>query len=192
LNDKIRELAARVKVSFVDMFEIYYTWPESDGGWTSLLSTDHVHPSIKGYEVMTESWFEEIKRLPFSPRNIKATRLTGQIADSHHEGNKISWNHSQKLFDQADFQAYRIYRSEVDAESAAYTHIKTVSLVHRDAHITGSIGFPGLNSSGRNYLDLDINPSSMYKYVLRLVRKDGVVGTSSRIANDNAQGGTGH
>ncbi len=192
LNDKIRELAVRVKVSFIDMFEIFFTWPESDGGWISLLSIDHVHPSIKGYEVMTESWFEEIKRLPFSPGNIKATRLVEQIADSHQEGNKITWNHSQKLFDQADFQAYRIYRAKIGEESTEYTHIKTVSLLQNDASITGSIGFPGLNRSGRNYLDLDIDPSSMYKYVLRLVRKNGVVGPISRIANDNAQGGSGH
>lgn len=192
LNDKIRELAVRVKVSFIDMFDIFYTWPESDGGWTSLLSNDYVHPSIKGYEVMTESWFEEIKRLPYFPTNIKVTRLVEQIADARQEGNKVTWNHSQKLFDQADFQSYRIYRSRVGAESAPYTHIKTVSLVHRDAAITGSIGFPGLNSSGRNYLDLDIDPSSMYKYILRLVRKDGVVGPSSRIAKSSAQGGTEH
>ncbi|MFC2165154.1 GDSL-type esterase/lipase family protein [Acidobacteriota bacterium] len=193
LNDKIRELAARVNVSFIDMFEIFYTWPESDGGWTSLLSIDHVHPSIKGYEVMTESWFKEIKRIPFYPSNVKTTRLMEQIAESHQEANKITWNHSQKLFDQADFQTYRIYRSKVDAESSGYTHITTVSLVHRDANITGSIGFPGLNSSSsRNYLDLDIDPLSMYKYVLRLVRKDGVVGPSSRISKNNTQGGTGH
>jgi hypothetical protein len=181
-----------VKVSFIDMFEIYYTWPESDGGWTSLLSTDHVHPSIKGYEVMTESWFEEIKRIPFYPKNIKAARLVEQVADSHQGGNKVSWNHSPKLFDRADFHAYRIYRSMDSMEAPAWKHIKTIVLASRDAHITGSIGFPGLDEFGRSYLDLDIDPSSMYKYVLRLVRKDGVVGPSSRIAKDNAQGGTEH
>lgn len=192
LNDKIRELADRVKVSFVDMFEIFYTWPESDGGWTSLLSIDHVHPSIKGYKVMTESWFEEIKRIPFYPKNIQATRLVDQVADSSQEGNRVAWNHSPKLFDQADFQAYRIYRSKISMEAPDWKHIKTIVIASRDARSTGSIGFPGLGKFGQNYLDLDIDPSSMYKYVLRLVRKDGVVGPSSRIAKDNAQGGTGH
>jgi len=192
LNDKIRALAERVKVSFIDMFEIYYTWPESDGGWTSLLSNDYVHPSIKGYEVMTESWFEEIKRLPFSPRNLRAVRLEEQIADFLQVGNKITWNHSPKLYGQTDFRAYRIYRLKVGAESTAYTQIIALSLVHRDAHTTGSIGFPGPGSFGRNYIDLDIDPLSSYKYIIRLVRNDGVVGPSSRITKDNAQGGTEH
>jgi hypothetical protein len=192
LNDKIRELAARVKVSFIDMFEIFYTWPESDGGWTSLLSNDHVHPSIKGYEVMTDSWFEEIKRFPFSPKNIKATRLLEQIDDAHQQGNKISWNHSPKLYDYTDFRAYKIYRSKIGDNPKEFTLIKTVTLEHNDAHITGSIGFPGLNRFGEYYLDLDIDPPTRYKYALRLIRKDGVVGPSSRIAKDNAQGGTEH
>jgi lysophospholipase L1-like esterase len=192
LNDKIRDMSDRVQVSFIDMFEIFYNWPESDGGWTSLLSNDYVHPSIKGYEVMTESWFEEIMRFPFFPRNIKAIRLQEQVEDAHQDGNKITWNHSPKLYDQIDFRAYRIYRSKIGEESKGFSHIDTVSLDHRDAHITGSIVFPGVDNSGKNYLDLDIDPSTRYKYVLRLVRKDGVVGPSSRIAKDNAQGGTGH
>jgi hypothetical protein len=174
------------------MFEIFYTWPENDGGWISLLSNDHVHPSIKGYEVMTESWFEEIKRIPFYPKNIRATRLKEQVGSSHQEANRVTWNHSPKLFDRADFHAYRIYRSKITQTAPEWKHIDTIVIASREARITGSIGFPGLNKFGQNYLDLDIDLSSMYKYVLRLVRKDGVVGPSSRIAKDNAQGGTGN
>ncbi|MBN1223233.1 MAG: SGNH/GDSL hydrolase family protein [Candidatus Aminicenantes bacterium] len=190
LNDLIRDLADRIKVSFIDMFEIFYSWPESDGGWTSLLSNDYVHPSIKGYEVMTESWFGEIKQIPFPVINFKAERLIQQYPGSTQEANNITWNHSPKLFDRSNFRAYEIYRTEIDANISTFSLVKTVMLSQAESRIAGSIVFPNHNIFGQGYMDFDIADSQRYKYVIFLVRKDDIIGPNSNIAKDNTQGGT--
>jgi len=189
LNDKIRDLADRIKVSFLDMFEIFYAWPESDGGWKSLLSNDYVHPSIKGYEVMTESWFGEIKRIPFPVTDFKVIRLEQQLASSTQEANDLTWNHSPKLFDRNDFRAYEIYRTEIDAEMATVQLRKLLILSPPESRKAGSIVFPDHSGFGQGFKDFDIAESKRYKYVIVLVRKDDVAGPYSHITKDNTQGG---
>ena len=185
LNDKIRDLAKEVKVPLVDMFNIFYNYPESEGGWTVLLSNDYVHPSIKGYEIMTESWFKEIQNLPFPPANVDANRVHDQVLDSVQEGNVVIWRISPKLTDEQSFRAYKIYRAKLGVQPLILKHLNTLIIRNSDASKMGFLDFPGLDTSGNNYLDAQIEPSSHYRYAISMVRRDGVEGPLSRIVQDN-------
>jgi lysophospholipase L1-like esterase len=185
LNDKIRVMAEEEKVPLVDMFDIFFYYPESDGGWISLLSVDKVHPSIKGYEVMKESWFEEIKILPFPPANVDAKRIRDQVQDFIQEGNVVNWEISPKLSDEQDFHAYKIYRADVSVHPLSLKQVKSLTINKSDANILGFIDFPGLKKFGYNYLDLQIEHSNHYKYAISMVREDGIEGPLSNIVRDN-------
>jgi len=184
LNDKIIDLAARLEVSFIDMFDIFYSYPESDGGWVSLLSSDKVHPSIKGYILMTESWFGEIQTLPFPPCGVGAQRVHDQVLDYTLEGNVITWDASPKLSGDVDFRAYRIYRLDTSVKPLSVQLVKTFRIRELDAAQMGYLDFPGLEGQGYKFFDTDIEHSHFYKYALSLVRDDGMEGPPSAIAED--------
>lgn len=184
LNDKIRDLAVKLELPFVDMFDIFYTYPESDGGWISLLSNDKVHPSIKGYILMTESWFGEIETLPFPPCDVEAHRVHDQILDFIQEGNVLTWKVSPKLSDEVDFRAYKIYRLDTSVNPLAIRLLKTLYNRESDATLMGFLDFPGLEGQGYKYFDIDIEHSHFYEYTLSLVRADGMEGPLSTIAQD--------
>ena len=188
LNDKIRDLAAEVKVPLVDMFGIFFYYPESDGGWTSLLSNDKVHPSIKGYILMTESWFEEIQTLPFPPCDVGANRVRDQVQDFIQEGNVVNWEISPKLSDEQGFRAYKIYRVDFSVKPLSIKLLKTLSIRDSDATVMGYLDFPGLEGTGHKYFDIKIEHSHLYKYAISLVRDDKIEGPLSASAQDITQG----
>ncbi len=190
LNDKIRDLAALLKVASVDMFDIYYTWPQDDGGWRSLLSTDKVHPNQKGYQVMANAWLEEIQRIPFPAEGFTVVRLHDQVGDSVREANSLMWRDSQKIQDKSDFRTYRIYRKKTGEDSLPFTVVKTLLLRTPEVYISGVISFPGSDNFKRRYLDVNIEYLLNYKYTVTMVRKDGVEGPPSNIGQDTSQGGS--
>jgi lysophospholipase L1-like esterase len=184
LNDKIRVLADEDKVPLVDMFDIYFNYPEDDGGWISLLSIDKVHPSIKGYKVMTKSWFEEIQTFPFPPCDIEANRVREQILDFIQQGNVVTWKISPKLSSETGFLAYKIYRGDLSEEPLSFKFLTTLSINDSDATVMGNLDFPGLIGPGRKYFDMKIDPSHSYKYAISLVRDDEIEGPLSASAQD--------
>ena len=188
LNDKIRVMADEEKVPLVDMFDIFFYYPESDGGWTSLLSIDKVHPSIKGYKIMTESWFEEIQTLPFPPCAVGANRVRDQVVDFIQQGNVVTWKISPKLSDEIGFRAYKIYRGDLSVEPLSFKLLKTLSIRDSDATVMGYLDFPGLEGTGRKYFDIKIEHSHLYKYAISLVRDDKIEGPLSASAKDITQG----
>ena len=191
LNDKIRNLAADEKVPLMDIFDIFYTYPESDGGWLSLISDDKVHPSIKGYQLMAESWFIEIMNLPFPPSNVKAERFRDQIENYVYEANQVSWQDSPKISDISLFKAYAIYREDSTAHDTELKLVKTYDLGDSDARIAGFIGFPSQIKNGNCFLDFDIEYTHSYRYIILLIREDDVEGPSSFFVEDDTLGGTG-
>ncbi|NOR12969.1 MAG: hypothetical protein GQ545_06920 [Candidatus Aminicenantes bacterium] len=184
LNNKIRDLAAEVKVPLVDMFDIFFNHP---AGWRNLLSNDKVHPSIKGYIVMTESWFEEIQTLPFPPCGVEANRVSDQIVDFFQEGNVVKWKISPKLSDEIGFKAYKIYRVDFSVKPLSIKLLKTLSIRESDASVLGYLDFPGLEGSGYKYFDISIEHSHLYKYAVSLVRDDKIEGPLSASTQDIAQ-----
>jgi lysophospholipase L1-like esterase len=190
LNDKIRDLAVQKKVAFVDMFDIYFVWPQDDGGWRSLLSTDKVHPNQKGYQVMAESWSEEIQRIPFPAEGLWAARLHDEIGDSVREANSLTWQDSSKIRDKNEFRTYRIYRKKSGDSSSPFEVVKTLLLKEPEVFISGVISFPNFDNFNRKYLDLNIEYFLNYKYTVTMVRKDGIEGPPSNIGQDTSQGGS--
>jgi lysophospholipase L1-like esterase len=190
LNDKIRDLAERLKVAFVDMFSIYIVWSEDDGGWKSLLSSDKVHPNKKGYQVMAESWLDEIQRLPFPAEGFWVARHHDQVGDSVREANSLGWQDSYKIRDKADFRAYRIYRTKISENTTPFKLLKILPVQTPEVYAMGVISFPNCDNFARRYLDINIEYLADYKYTVTLVRKDGVEGPPSNIEQDTFQGGS--
>ncbi len=63
ISEGIREMGQKYEIPVIDLFNIFLNYPESDGGYESLMS-DTVHPSEKGYQLMAEKWYEYLKNYP--------------------------------------------------------------------------------------------------------------------------------
>jgi lysophospholipase L1-like esterase len=190
LNDKIRDLAERIDASFIDMFDIYFYWPKEDGGWTSLLSNDYVHPNRKGYQVMAKSWLDEIQRFPFPADGFWVARHHDQVGDFVREANSLMWQDSHKIQDKTDFKSYNIYRKKISEDPSPVKLLKVLLIQTPEASTSGVISFPNFDNFKRRYLDVNIEYLQNYKYTVTLVRKDGVEGPPSSIGQDTAQGGS--
>jgi lysophospholipase L1-like esterase len=71
ISEGIRSIAIEKNIPLIDFWDIFDNYPESDGGYYSLTS-DHVHPSEKGYQLMAEEWLESLEDIikPKMPENI--------------------------------------------------------------------------------------------------------------------------
>lgn len=63
ISQGIKELAQSLDIPVIDLWDIFLYYPDSDGGYISLMS-DHVHPSEKGYQLMAEEWLRALLALP--------------------------------------------------------------------------------------------------------------------------------
>jgi lysophospholipase L1-like esterase len=63
ISQGIKELAQSLDIPVIDLWDIFLYYPDSDGGYISLMS-DHVHPSEKGYQLMAEEWLKALLALP--------------------------------------------------------------------------------------------------------------------------------
>lgn len=184
LNDRIRNLADQEKIPLIDFFNIFYNYPEEDGGWTSLLSTDKVHPSEKGYQLMAESWFTEIKLTPFPPQEIRIYRIRDGFAPVPHTANVVIWQLNKKLDNLNNFLYINIYRREKTNSNQQFELIKHLPLDSREISKTGIIGFPSLNNFGLQFADRSINNQKKYEYILSLTRQDEIEGPPSPVGQE--------
>ena len=180
VNEGIRSLAADLTISFVDMFDTFNDYPAEDGGLLSLLSGDLHHPSIKGYQVMAEEWFDEIRDYPFPPVNLEISKKDwfsvpsatlpgprGPISlppaasffsnNPEAKGNLIAWKENPKIYDGTRIGGYRIYRKTENSEEKEYQLLAFIS-------------------DSFSYLDPRVIPSQRYEYLISAVRIDGVEG----------------
>ena len=72
LNGLIEDLAGELKVMLVDNGGAFLDFPPSSGGHEALISDDNIHPNNLGYQVMAETWYQQIRRLPFPPASLVA------------------------------------------------------------------------------------------------------------------------
>jgi lysophospholipase L1-like esterase len=63
ISQGIKKLAQSLDIPVIDLWDIFLYYPDSDGGYISLMS-DHVHPSEKGYQLMAEEWLRVLLALP--------------------------------------------------------------------------------------------------------------------------------
>jgi hypothetical protein len=139
LNEQIRKFPDELRVSFIDMDELFLDYPLEDGGMLSLLSNDLKHPSEKGYQFMAEKWFAEIQNYPFPPvglefgsqyrlddasgspsRRTVRTPLRTSRADWGPIGSMFAWKPNPKMFDPGRIMGYKIYYRKKDAPDARY------------------------------------------------------------------------
>jgi hypothetical protein len=70
ISDGITEISSSLNLPIIDLWNIFLNYPESDGGYLSLMS-DKTHPSEKGYQLLAEQWMSALLDLPpLSPQNI--------------------------------------------------------------------------------------------------------------------------
>jgi lysophospholipase L1-like esterase len=167
LNDQIRNLSERIKIPLVDQFNIFYNYPERDGGWTSLLLDDLVHPNAKGFQLMAETWFEEIKHLPFAPVDLRTVSSSDDILFYGQPCNIITWKSSPKIFDLSEMSAYKIYRKKEGDPGYALLSV-----------------YPNITRAIENkYIDKKVVPSHKYAYLISTLRNDGIEGPCSEMNN---------
>jgi lysophospholipase L1-like esterase len=63
ISEGIAGLSESLNLPLIDLWNIFLYYPDSDGGYISLMS-DHVHPSEKGYQLMAEEWLKALLALP--------------------------------------------------------------------------------------------------------------------------------
>jgi lysophospholipase L1-like esterase len=184
LVEQIRKIPPDFPVSFVDQYEIFFTYPSSDGGLLSLLSDDLKHPSEKGYQVMAEAWFNEIKNFPFPPVNIQITAKGSEgnpfnnlrkntafrqqkkpiLSPREPLENILTWNDNPKIFDKTKVKGYNIYRKRREMVEDAFRF---------RAFVPGTLKF----------FDARITVLDGYIYVISAIRDDGVEGPCSEPIN---------
>jgi lysophospholipase L1-like esterase len=106
LNNRIRRISREQNILLVDMYEIFFNYPESQGGWRSLIADapDNLHPSLKGYQLMAEIWYDHITRIPFSPVSPEARRMVREGAVD------LSWETDPKITAATELSGYKILR----------------------------------------------------------------------------------
>jgi len=164
LNDKIRELAQDFPIPLVDQFDLFYNYPDEEGGWKSLLS-DYNHPTEEGYQLMAEEWHEEIRNFPFPPINLEVERTYDEILFYRELGNHISWHDNPKIYDRNLIIGYKIYRKKIEEEDDKFELLKII--------------YQKLEC-----FDKDIIPSANYIYTVSTLRTDGVEGPCSQPEED--------
>jgi len=169
LNANIAEIATNLHVGFVDMFTAFYSYPESEGGYTVLLSDDK-HPNEKGYELMSQSWFAELLRTPFCPVQEGVKRTIERTLFNDRLLNIISWRHNPKIFNPAEDMTYTVYRRDTTVTESTFEVL---------AKLPFSLFHPT-----QSYFDMTIIPSHRYQYAITLSRADGAEGPFSDLFND--------
>jgi lysophospholipase L1-like esterase len=172
LNSKIRSLTDKIKIPLVDQFNAFYNYPVDQGGWTSLLLPDGVHPNEKGFYFMAETWLGVIVPLPFPPANLRLQRIFNEVLFYRQPGNMLRWLNSSKLAAPDQVEGYRIYRKE---QSGGAKKFELLVFLSRSLF---------LDLPEYLYFDIRIVQSSKYTYVISALRKDGIEGPCSEVVNE--------
>jgi lysophospholipase L1-like esterase len=170
LNKKLSRIALNLKLPLVDMFNTFLDFPESDGGWPSLLS-DPAHPNERGYEVIARAWAESIGRIPFPPSPITVSRSTERSLLADRKVNFLTWGHSPKIRNPFLFRSYRIFKKDLAEPLAEFRPIAV--LAYSPFH------------NPQKYNDLDILETHRYRYAVSLVAVDGTEGPLSDPADES-------
>ncbi|MCJ7587431.1 MAG: SGNH/GDSL hydrolase family protein [Candidatus Aminicenantes bacterium] len=169
INTMIRALAQNLNLPLVEQFYAFYNYPEAEGGWQSLLS-DKVHPTDKGYEIMTQTWYDEIIDLPFGPASPAVERTTQRSLFLSRPVNNLSWAHNLKVLNPTVLIGYNIFRKEDSSLEEEFTFL-TRYFITRDVQRL-------------NYADATIDPARRYRYCLQAVNREGVEGPLSEVIRD--------
>lgn len=152
LNELIRASATAQGINLVDQFNAFYDYPESEGGWTSLLSSDQSHPNEEGYQLMAETWFQALRPLKikvyppvaFSGFQVRTLKIDPNFLNLF---NVLSWQENpQNDEDGVTVTEYKLFRKEKNQPDSAYILLEVISA--------------GIYS----YTDRQITPGKTYVY----------------------------
>ncbi len=138
LNDLIRELCLKTGTRLVEQFEAFYNYPEEDGGWTSLISNDYLHPNEKGYQFMAGVWFQSIRSLKIDvlpPVNLTGIQIRTRKIDFHFINlfNHLSWQaNPENSARNISISKYRIYRKEKGQPDSAFLRLTEIPASRHD------------------------------------------------------------
>ncbi len=154
LNEKIIQSAKDLNVILVDNYSSFIQYPGEEGGYEALICDDNLHPNDRGYQVMAETWYEEIRLIPFPPVDITALRM--------HRSREVilTWEINLRNDPGAGVTHYRILR-------------------RRKGGFTGFKPIGAAPASQNKYIDTFISPEYEYLYILRAINAEGMEGPAS-------------
>jgi lysophospholipase L1-like esterase len=123
ISNGIKELSEEYKTELIDFFDIFLNYPDSDGGYMSLMS-DTVHPSEKGYQLMAEKWFSSLTNIPPDVPTILSYKYS---IDSISKTTAIIIN--LKDISDPDFKKFNIYFGEKSDSIKNYYKSSTEKII---------------------------------------------------------------
>lgn len=169
LNTSLRNIAQNLHVPLVDQFAAFYDYPESQGGFAALYSSGN-HPNETGYGLMSRTWYEEVRRIPFCPVGTTARRVVERSLLASRSLDVVSWPHNPKIVDPTPHLAYRVYRRDAGSPDAEFA-------------LVASLPFSFFHDP-QTFFDFAVQADRRYAYGIALVRADGVVGPLSDPVGD--------
>jgi lysophospholipase L1-like esterase len=107
LNGLIEGLAAELRIMLVDNASAFLDFPEGSGGHDALISDDNIHPNNLGYQVMAETWYQQIRILPFPPISLVAEKL------ERDQSIILTWEDDPRILPATGLASYRVYRQRI-------------------------------------------------------------------------------
>lgn len=169
-NLVVGRIALNLKLPFVDMFNTFLDYPETDGGWPALLS-DPAHPNERGYDIIARTWAEAIGKIPFPPSPVTVARSTERSLLADRKVNFLTWRHSLKIVNPFLFRSYKIFKKDLAEPLAEY-------------RLIAMLPFSPFHDP-QKYNDLDILEAHRYRYAVSLVAIDGIEGPLSDPADES-------
>jgi acyl-CoA thioesterase-1 len=159
LNAAIRQIASDWAIPLVEMENAFLTYP---GGPERLLQPDGKHPNVTGYQVMAETWYAAVQKIPFPPQNIQVLAKYDKVSVVRKAGNLVSWQANPKTADPATVKGYRIYRRKPGEGPEMFRLLGTVAAFFA-------------------FLDTAIEAEVSYEYVIATLGTNGVEGPGSEL-----------
>lgn len=181
LNNRIRQLAPQLRIPLVDQYQAMENYPASNGGLLSLFSVDLKHPNEKGYQLIANTWLNEIKAFPFPPKNLTVSRRDFfwetnfvrllnsppenqvRMAAESGSGNFLAWQVNPKIKNDSLIAGYHVYRKKSTESDSSYSLLATIYKLH--------------------YFDKQVILTIPYSYLVSTFRTDGIEGPAAGPVN---------
>jgi len=137
----------------VDNFGAFIDFPAGSGGHEALISDDNLHPNDLGYQVMAETWYQQIRILPFPPISLQAEKI------GRDHSIRLTWEDDPRILPATSLVSYRVYRQRLGSSI-----LSAIALVSAPAN---------------EFLDRNVILDYDYLYVLSSRSSRGIEGPMS-------------
>ncbi len=161
-NTLLEEIVPSYSLPLVDQYGTFMDHPD---GYLSLFS-DGAHPNELGYELMAETWFESIKKIPLPPVNLKAERKINKYLFFDEHINVVTWEANPLLFPEIQLANYQIFKKKYEDSDQDFEMIATVPA---DTFV---------------FWDRKVSPAQIYNYYIQAESIEGIKGPVSITTTD--------